>query len=95
MTVTVEGEELFPPEVFARAKHLVWHYGLFSITNDKSQDLKDRWFEEFGEDAGCVPRDVRPTRILVLAGRSLFKNAPVEVCDVSCTELPESPFKPR
>ncbi|HEY6020509.1 MAG TPA: hypothetical protein VIY48_11660 [Candidatus Paceibacterota bacterium] len=86
----IAGEEYFAPELFARAEQLVWHYGLFSITNSRAQELKERWLSEHGEDAGQAPRDLRKTRILVLAGRSLYFN-PHE-CVESCSDLPVSPY---
>ena len=88
MRVKIEGEENYSPEIFAMAEKLVWHYGLFNVMNDKMLDLKDRWLDEVG--------DVEPenqwsrTRILVLAGRSLFYNT--HICDESCIGLPESPI---
>lgn len=86
MRPKVAGEENFTPELFERARQLVWHYGLFSIVNPRAQELKEFWFAENGEDAGYVPGDVRPTRILVLAGRSLHMG--VHTCNDTCAGLP-------
>jgi hypothetical protein len=81
MRLKIEGEENYAPEIFARAEQLVWHYGLFSVLNDRSIALRAKWFEEQGEESA---------RILVLAGRSLFYNR--HICSKTCVELPMSPW---
>lgn len=90
MRTRIRGEEHFSVELFTRAEQLVWHYGLFSILNERSHELKDKWFEEQGEDSGVIPGDLRKTQILVLAGRSLFYNP--HICGETCVGLPMSPW---
>lgn len=88
----VHGQEYFDPELFEQARKMVCHYGLFSIANDRASELKDRWFEKYGEAVGCIPGDVRPTKILTIASRSVLLDEEPHRCDAGCDGLPESPF---
>lgn len=89
MRPKISGEEVYPPEVFERARQLVWHYGFYSIVNGNSVILKDIWEAEHPELMDSQGRS--SFRALVLAGRSLYMG--VHICDASCEGLPESPVE--